>query len=69
MDEIRFDWLQQINYEAWKRRIYQLRRELSQERIQAQQHQPVPQEVALPLQTEQTSTNKPRPIKSSDRTK
>lgn len=65
MDEITFDWLQQINQEAWRRRIWQLRRELSQERIQLQQLQSRPQEAVVLSQLEQTPIGKPRPIRSS----
>jgi hypothetical protein len=63
------DWLGRLDYEAWSRRIRQLRWELSnQERIQLQQPQPDAQEVAPPPQPEESS--KPiRPIPISNRSK
>lgn len=39
---------QQINQEDWRRRIWQLQRELSQERIQPHKPQEAPQELASP---------------------
>ena len=57
-----FDWLKQQELGAWRRRLYQLRRELSQQQVNRAGAQQAPQEVAMP-QSEQTS--KPiRPIKS-----
>lgn len=61
------DWLHQLDYQAWRRRIYQLRRELSQDRMQPQHLQSTSQQEVPVPQPEQISTSKPRPIQSSAR--
>ena len=57
-----FDWLKQQELGAWRRRLYQLRRELSQQQVNRANEQQAPQEVAM-HQLEQTSKPIP-PIKS-----
>ncbi len=57
------DWLGRLEYEAWSRRIKQLRWELSnEERIQLQQPQPVAQEVAPPQPERSSKPVRPIPI-------
>ena len=43
-----FDWLKQQELGAWRRRLYQLRRELSQQQVNRARAQQAPQEVAIP---------------------
>ncbi len=45
MDVIGIDWLHQQEQDDWRRRIRQLHRELSQERMQAHKPQTTPQYV------------------------
>lgn len=62
------DWLHQLDYEAWRRRCQQLRRELSQERMQPQQLQQSSSQQEVPApQPEQAPTSKPHPVKASER--
>lgn len=46
MDVIGMDWLYQQEQEDWRRRIRQLHRELSLERMQPHKPQSIPQDVA-----------------------
>lgn len=59
MDNIAFDWLQQLEREAWERKIRELRRELNNERIQARQPDTALQEVASPITPERIQAQQP----------
>lgn len=59
MDNMAFDWLQQLEREAWERKIRELRRELNNERIQAQQLHSAPQEATSPTTPERIQAQQP----------